>query len=105
MRAGDLDRRITIEAYVITGTDPFNTPTGAWQPVGVVWAQVLQQSGSEFIRAETIEDERKVVFKIRWMAGITVQHRVAYEGREHNIHEVREIGRREGLELHATSNG
>jgi SPP1 family predicted phage head-tail adaptor len=105
MRAGDLDRRITIEAYVITGHDPFNTPIGAWQPIGAVWAQVLQETGSEFIRAETIESDRKVVFRIRWQAGLSVEHRVIYDDREHNIHQVKELGRREGIELHATSAG
>jgi SPP1 family predicted phage head-tail adaptor len=90
---------------VITRTDPFNNPIGAWQQIGTVWAEALQQGGSEFLRAATIESERKVVFRIRWLAGITVQHRVLYDGREHNVIEVKEFGRREGLELHATSAG
>lgn len=43
--------------------------------------------------------EIRVLFRLRWIEGITVLDRVAYANRLHNIKEVRELGRREGLEL------
>ena len=102
MRAGDLDRRIVIEKRVIT-TSPFNEEIITFEPLAEVWAHVLQQGGREFLGAEAVTAERRVVFRIRWLAGVSALHRVVYEGRAHNITEVREIGRREGLELHSTA--
>lgn len=103
MRAGDLDRRVIIQTYAITGVDPFNNPIGEWQDVATVWAQVLQQGGSEFLRAEEVTAERRVVFRIRWLEGVSALQRVIHDGTEHNITEVRELGRRDGLELHTTA--
>ncbi len=104
MRAGDMDRWITIQSveYVF---DDFGGFEEVWTDVADVWAHVSQQSGREFFAAGGIQSERKVVFRLRWLDGITVIHRVVYDGREHNIHEVRELGRREGLELHTTASG
>lgn len=104
MRAGDLDRRITIENIVI-GQSPSGEPIETWTPVATVWAEVQQQSGREFFATAQTVSERRVVFKLRWLAGITVLHRVIYDAREHNIQEVREIGRRAGLELHTAASG
>jgi head-tail adaptor len=64
---------------------------------------VLQQGGQEFLKEQAVTAERRVVFRIRWLAGVSALHRVVYEGRAHNITEVRELGRRGGLELHTTS--
>jgi len=104
MRAGDLDRRITIQSYSYE-RDDFGGEIPIWTDAAAVWAQVAQEGGREFLGAETIRSERKVVFRLRWLPGITVTHRVLYDGREHNILEVRELGRREGLELHTTTTG
>ena len=104
MRAGDMDRRITIQER-ITGESPSGEPIITWEDVGTVWAQVQQQSGREFFAAQQVISERRVVFRLRWLDGITVLHRVIYDDREHDIHEVRELGRREGIELHTTASG
>jgi SPP1 family predicted phage head-tail adaptor len=101
MRAGDLDRRITIQRRVVT-SGPFNEPIVTFELLAEIWADVRQQGGAEFLKAETIIAQRRVVFCIRWLAGVTALDRVVYEGRSHNVTEVRELGRREGLELYAT---
>jgi SPP1 family predicted phage head-tail adaptor len=102
MRAGDMDRRITIERRVVS-SGPFNEPIITYELLAEVWAEVRQQGGSEFLRAEMVTAERRVVFRVRWLAGVSALDRVAYGGRPHNITEVRELGRREGIELHATA--
>mgnify|MGYP001765327238 CR=1 FL=1 len=104
MRAGDMDRRIMIQGveYIF---DDYGGYEEVWTDVATVWAEVKQESGREFFAAAAIQSERKVVFRLRWLDGITVVHRVLYGGREHNIHEVRELGRQEGLELHTTTTG
>lgn len=104
MRAGIMDRRITVQHYT-TVDDGYGNEIPTWADLATVWASVQQESGREFIQASAITPERRVVFRIRWIDGITTTHRVIYEGRQHDIHQVREIGRREGLELHTTATG
>lgn len=103
MRSGDLDRRITIMRYVVTGDDGYGNEVYDWVEHVTVWAAVTQASGREFLHAAAIEAERKVVFRTHWQDGITEADRVTYDGRLHNINETRELGRREGLELHTTT--
>lgn len=106
MRAGDMDRRITISQLgEIIDYDPFGSPIYAPPTEHEVWAHVSQQSGREFFAAGGIQSERKVVFRLRWIDGIRVVDTVHYGGRAHNIQEVRELGRREGLELHTVATG
>ena len=40
-----------------------------------------------------------IVFRMRWLAGVTVVNRVVFDGKALNIRGVMEIGRRNGLEL------
>jgi hypothetical protein len=40
---------------------------------------------------------------VRWLEGVSVLDRIVYEDRPHNITEVRELGRREGLEIYTTA--
>jgi len=105
MRAGLMDRRISIEHYT-TQDDGYGNEVPTWAEMANVWAAVQQESGREFIQAAAITPERRVVFRIRWMDGLTsTGNRVIYEGRQHDIHEVRELGRREGIELHTIATG
>jgi SPP1 family predicted phage head-tail adaptor len=102
MRAGDMDRRVTIEKRTVT-TGPFNEQIVTFITLAEVWAEVRQQGGAEFLRAEAITAERRVVFRVRWLAGVSALDRVVHQGRAHNITEAREVGRREGLELYAVA--
>jgi len=99
-----MDRRITIQRYEVVGDDGFGNEITEWNDLATVWAEVKQESGREFFAAAAIQSERKVIFKLRWM-DVTVIDRVSYDGTLHDIHEVRELGRTEGLELHTTAGG
>lgn len=100
MRAGSLHRRIMIQR---------STPDDSWDGAGLevwsdlhsCWAEVRQQGGREFLTDLGVSAEVRRVFYIRWFAGIKPADRVVYDGVPHNIVEVREIGRRDGVELHA----
>ena len=98
MRAGRLDREITIQSFA-AGVDELGTPDQTWATFATVRAQLVQASTEEFLRGHGETDAMAVVFRIRWLAGVTTNHRVQYEGRSLNIREVKEIGRRRGLEL------
>lgn len=98
MRAGNLDREITIQhnTYEI---DDMGNPAYTWTDLAMVRAQIMQASTEEYIRAYGASDETAIIFRIRWLDGITNADRTVYEGVNHNIKETKEIGRRKGLEL------
>ena len=98
MKPGPLDRRVTIQRKTVV-YDEYNSPVEAWANLATLSAQVIQQSGREFLSADQTQAERRVLFRLRWFDGVTVLDRVSYGGRLHNIQDVKELGRREGLEL------
>ncbi|ASY43333.1 hypothetical protein CJD35_01850 [Sphingobium xenophagum] len=97
MRAGTLDRTVTIQRMTLVDDGYSSVETWAdWQTVP---AQVVQEGGREFFAAAAVQAEQRVLFRMRWLDGVTVLDRVSYDGRPHNIIGVKELGRREGTEL------
>jgi len=99
MRAGKLDRQITIEAYATAGIDDYGTPTESWTEFATLRAQIIQASTEEYLRAYGEASDTAIIFRTRFVEGVTTEHRVTYETRNFNIREVKEIGRRKGLEI------
>jgi SPP1 family predicted phage head-tail adaptor len=104
MRAGRLDRRITIQGKVVT-QDEFGGEVVTWSDVATVWAEKIENRGQERFSAQQFVGKSAKTFKIRWsatVAVVTTEHRVVFDGRQHDIHDVREVGRREGIEIDCT---
>lgn len=99
MRAGKLDRIIQIQEYTRTGTTPGGAPILGWADFITVRAQLLQASTEEYLRGYGETEAKVVIFRIRWLDGLTVKHRVHYESKLLEIKEIKEIGRRNGLEV------
>jgi SPP1 family predicted phage head-tail adaptor len=100
MQIGKLDRRITVQREMVVGDDGYGNEIIDWGNLATVWARVIQQTGREFFALSAIQAETRVVFHLRFIEGMTTEDRVDYDGQLHDIHEVRELGRRAGLELH-----
>lgn len=104
MRAGKLDRQIVLQGLTNT-VDAYGTPVETWATFATLRAQIVQQGTDEFLRAGGAVPETAIVFRARFVAGVTTSHRVSYGGAIFNLKEVKELGRREGLELRCTSQG
>ena len=98
LNIGSMDRRITIERETET-VNPSGSVVKGWAPVATVWAEVLQQSASEFFTGYGEAEAGTVVFRVRYRPGITTADRVTYEGTAYGIKEIKELGRRDALEL------
>lgn len=98
MRAGNLDRVITIQRFTNTVNDD-GTPIQTWADVATVRAQLVEASTDEYIAARGAVDKAVVIFRIRWLDGIKNADRCCHDGNTFNIKETKEIGRRKGLEL------
>jgi head-tail adaptor len=97
MRAGTLDRTIELQSRT-TGLDLYGTVIDVWTTSATVRAQVLQYdtSNREGVRTTT---EAAITFRIYWLQGLTLEHRVIYEDQPYKIQKIGEIGRRAGLDL------
>lgn len=98
MRAGRLDRQITIQSFA-SGVQDDGTPIEQWTDFAAVRAQIVEASTEEYQRAYGEGGNTAVILRVRWLDGVTLRHRVQYDGRSLNIRETKEIGRRRGLEL------
>jgi SPP1 family predicted phage head-tail adaptor len=100
MRAGRLDRTIYIERFAETVT-PSGGVVTAWTNLATVRAEIVAQSASEFLTGFGEAQAGTIVFRLRYLPGITTADRVNYGGQAYDLKEVTEIGRRRGLELRA----
>lgn len=100
MRAGKLDRRITILERMETGRNSLNEPEYAWLAVADAWAQLRPNRGSERFAAAQLAGTAVLTMHLRWRPGLGVQHRVVHDGVTYEIvAPPRELGRRVGLEI------
>lgn len=102
MRAGKLDRTIAIERKTET-VSPAGTVVTAWTNLATVRAEIVTQSASEFLTGFGEAENGTIVFRVRYLAGITTADRVTYAGQAYDLKEITEIGRRRGLELRAVA--
>lgn len=70
MKAGTLDRRITLQRQAET-RDSYGGVTFTWVDVATVWADVLAVSGKEYLQGQAVQDEVTTRIVIRWRSGIT----------------------------------
>ncbi|MEQ1950559.1 phage head closure protein [Mesorhizobium sp. CN2-181] len=104
MRAGRLDRAIAVER-ASSVVNEYGATVAHWGPVATLRAQLIEATTDEFQRAYGASSETATVFRTRWLDGVTVADRVAYQGSHLGIVQVKEIGRRRGLELRCTRIG
>lgn len=99
LRAGELDRRITIQRLSVTRGNLGEELKG-WTTVATVWAKVEVDAGGEEFRALQRTASQTARFTIRYRAGISPKdHRVVYQGRVYEIEDVAEPDRIKTLVL------
>lgn len=98
MQAGKLDRVIEIQRPTTT-LDLYGTPTQGWATFASMRAQLLAFS------TDTREGQRggttdtTITFRTRWLDGVNLENRVLYGEQAFKIIQIKEIGRRVGLDL------
>jgi SPP1 family predicted phage head-tail adaptor len=70
----------------VSSVDGSVTPT--WVTVASVYARVEPMSGREFRAAQATQGETLTTFTLRHVAGLTVKHRLLFDGRVYNIRAV-----------------
>lgn len=105
MRAGPLDRRVKLERYGET-RDEWNNPIEGWTTLSKVWASKHDVSDTERLRGAEVGSTLTTRFVIRWIkkvADFNTKDRLTCEGLVYGVVGVKEIGRREGIEITAAA--
>ncbi|WP_332717347.1 phage head closure protein [Pelagibacterium mangrovi] len=107
MDAGDLDRRITLhKAGEPQGEDDFGNPIPGEDINLTRWAEYLPVSDRERLAAMEVSASYTARFRIRWsqaVKSVDPTWRLTFEGRVYDISGVKELGRREGIEITASA--
>lgn len=107
MEPGKRDRRIVLKrAGGATGTDPFGNPIPGPDVEITRWAEYLPVSDRERLAAMEVSAEYTARFRILWsaaVAGLNPTWWLTFDGRDYDIAGVKELGRREGLEITANT--
>lgn len=104
MRAGKLDKTIIIQRRGEV-VDDYGTVTEGWTVLATVRAQIIQQSTQEFLKDAGTAAQTAVIFRIRHIADLKTADRVTYGGNTFDLKEIKELGRREGLDLRCVAAG
>lgn len=103
MRSGKLSEAITLQR-AIASLNAAGTPTLTWSSLAELRAELVAASAAELVRAGGgVRDQAVVVFRTRFLAGVTTADRILHRGRPLNLKEVAVIGRNRGLELSAVA--
>lgn len=106
MRAGRRDRFIEIQRATITRSAAGEV-VETWARIVTGWAEVIVTSGNQVANMGEVwrdASNRRVSgkmarFVLPYLAGLTNRDRIVYEEENWNILNIKEIGRRAGIEL------
>jgi SPP1 family predicted phage head-tail adaptor len=96
MRAGRLDRRITIQSKTEV-IDVYGQRTLTWATFLTVWSDPIEKLGGEQTQDNNRSTKRMVDFRVRWNSTITNEMRILWESEFYKIEDIKEISRQEGL--------
>jgi len=98
MRSGRLDQQITVQRYTRV-VDEGGGSILTWTDLVALRAQIIQATTEEFMRSYGASNETAVIFRTRYFDDVQTKDRIVYDGVNHNIKEVKEIGRGRGLDI------
>lgn len=100
MRSGLLDRQITIQSATVTVADN-GTPQTTWADFATLRAQRIEATTDEYVRGYGAGTERVMIFRTRYIDGVSPANQIVYCGDAYQIKQIKEIGRRVALEFRA----
>lgn len=84
MRAGQLRHRVQLQSKAKT-PDGAGGNAVAWNTYATVWGNVVPKNVSEGMEEQRVRAKTQYTLTLRYMTGITAEHRVLYDGRAMQI--------------------
>lgn len=103
LSAGKMDRKIVLQRFTET-RDTYNEPVKTWATLATRSASYEPLSDGERFRASETAANASARFVIRYSAAVAdldPKDRLTFEGSTYEIVNVKQIGRREGIEITA----
>lgn len=104
MNVGRFKHQITIQRpdYDNETVDSYGRRSTPWVDVARLYAQVVDVSSREFYEAAAHQLQNTVTFTTRWVAGITADMQIMFDGVAYAIDQVNHLGyRRDFLRIKA----
>jgi SPP1 family predicted phage head-tail adaptor len=98
MKAGRLTETVVIERGT-KATGPGGISTTTWATIATRKAEIIQASTTELLKPFGEQETASIVFRMRYAADVSTADRLTLRGQHYNIRDVKEIGRRRGLDL------
>lgn len=98
-RAGEMDRQITIQQIART-TDDYGASVETSSDLMTLRAKKIDGVAADVMHNGIAISDTTLVFQTYWQDGVTLENRVCFDSVVYRIKKIREIGRREGMELH-----
>lgn len=98
MNAGMMDRRITVQTYSTSNND-WNHPVKTWSDLTSVWASKTDKRETEVNELNQTVAITRSIFTIRHLANLSTTARIVYDGDNYEILGIKELGRREGMQI------
>jgi len=92
LRAGQLRHSIIIQKP--TDANTYGKVASAWATHATVFAEVMPQTGSEYWSAKQTQEKEPIIFRIRYVAGITEKMRVSFNSKIYDINSVVNVSQR-----------
>ena len=103
LSAGKMDRKIVLQRFTET-FDSYNESVKTWATLATRWASYEPISDGERFRASETAATLSARFVIRYSSAVATlnpKNRLTFDGTTYEILHVKELGRREGLEITA----
>lgn len=103
LSAGKMDRKIVLQRFTET-RDAYNEPVLTWATLATRAASYEPLSDGEWFRASETAANASARFVIRYSAAVadlSPLDRLTFEGLTYEIVNVKQVGRREGIEITA----
>jgi SPP1 family predicted phage head-tail adaptor len=97
MRAGSLDRLIEIQTPTVA-YDAYRNQSTTWAKLVSLRAQLVNRS-IDNRDGQNVTTDSTATFRTYFHPGVTLDHRVMFEGQAFKITSIRELGRRAGMDL------
>lgn len=107
MKAGPLDRTITLYSPATETDDGYTLKPGGWTTAGTRKARYVANSPRETFEAHGREATVPVIFEVRsddLTRTIRETWQIGYDSRRYDVTGIEEIGRRDGLRIRAVAN-
>ena len=103
MRAGPRNAKVIIEQRTESSVDSVGDPVESWATFSTQWAEIITQSGKEFLEAREQHSELSHILKMRYISGVTPKMRINNAGNFYNILAVFDPSKRgRALKLYCT---